>query len=59
MDSEPKTLEKILERLWPIHLPRAGEDEDEWKDWIVNEILEELKEINALEEEEKKAAGKD
>jgi hypothetical protein len=58
MDSEEKKLQEILERLWPIHLPGAGEDEDEWKDWILNSILEELKEINALEEE-KIAAGKE
>jgi hypothetical protein len=58
MDSESKKLQRILEALWPIRFPGAGEDVDEWKDEVLNTILEELKEIYASEEE-KVAAGKE
>jgi hypothetical protein len=58
MDSEPKKAQRILEALWTIRFPGAGEDVDEWKDVVLNTILEELKEIYASEEE-KVAAGKE
>jgi hypothetical protein len=57
MDSESKKVQRILEALWAIRFPGAGEDVDEWKDVVLNTILEELKEIYASEE--KVAAGKE
>jgi hypothetical protein len=58
MSRQLKKLQDILEELSPSQFPGAGEDGYEWKDVVLNSILEELKEIYASEEE-KIAAGKE
>jgi hypothetical protein len=58
---ERKRIQEIFNEIWEAIVPRffpEVKDDDELADYLLNEILEDLKEKYALEEEEI-AAGKE